>query len=90
MLYKVPIPLLGSPGAPYFKGANITEFLEQFKEMCKDYKVEGSSEKLKRLPKYCATMISQSIKNTTEQIKEKWEELKKELLVEFKAQDVYQ
>ena len=71
MLYKVPMSLLGSPGAPYFKGTNITEFLERFKEICEDYRVEGSSKKLKRLPKYYATMISQSIKNTTEWIKEK-------------------
>jgi hypothetical protein len=89
ILYKVPIPLLGSPGAPYFKGTNITEFLERFKEICEDYRVEDSSEKLKRLPKYYTIMISQSIKNTTEWIEEKWEELKKELLVEFKVQDMY-
>jgi hypothetical protein len=34
--------------------------------MCKDYRVEGSSKKLKRLPKYYTIIISQSIKNITE------------------------
>jgi hypothetical protein len=71
MLYKVPMPLPGSPGAPYFEGANITEFLERFEEMCEDYRVEGSGEKLKRLPKYCSVMIGQSIKNTAEWIEGK-------------------
>jgi hypothetical protein len=66
ILYKVPMPLPGSPGAPYFKGTNITEFLERFEEMCKDYRVEGSGKKLKRLSKYYTIMISRSIKNTTE------------------------
>jgi hypothetical protein len=66
ILYKVPIPLPGSLGAPYFKGTNITKFLERFEEIYKDYRVEGSSKKLKRLPKYYTIMISRSIKNIIE------------------------
>ena len=58
--------LPGLPGAPYFKGTNITKFLEQFKEIYKDYRVEGSSKKLKCLPKYYIIIISQSIKNIIE------------------------
>ena len=50
--------LLGLLGALYFKGTNITKFLEQFKEMCKDYRVEDSSKKLKYLLKYYTIMIS--------------------------------
>jgi hypothetical protein len=58
ILYKVPILLPGSLGAPYFKGTNITKFLERFKEIYKDYRVEGSSKKLKCLLKYYTIIIS--------------------------------
>ena len=66
ILYKVLILLLSLLGTLYFKGTNIIEFLEQFKEIYKDYRVEGSSKKLKRLPKYYTIIISRSIKNIIE------------------------
>ena len=50
--------LPGLLSTSYFKGTNITKFLEQFKEIYKDYKVEGSNKKLKYLLKYYTIIIS--------------------------------
>jgi len=90
VLYRAPMPLPTSPGTPYFEGANITEFLERFEEMCEDYGVETDEEKLRRMPKYCAEGVGRGIKSMPEWIEKKWGDLKKELGVEFRSQDVYQ
>ena len=31
------MPMLGLEGMPFFIGTNITEFIKQLKELCKDY-----------------------------------------------------
>ncbi len=36
-LYVTSMPYLGTPGSPFFEGANISEFLEKFENMCNDY-----------------------------------------------------
>jgi len=35
----VPMPLLGTLGSPMFEGANVTEFLERYEDLCSDYRV---------------------------------------------------
>ena len=59
------MPYPGSPGAPFFEGSNITDFLESYSRMCTDYQVD-KQEKIKRLScyfelftgKYIETLIS--------------------------------
>lgn len=46
--YIMPMPYLGVPGSPFFDGANISEFLERFENMCDDYRIL-ISEKIRRL-----------------------------------------
>jgi hypothetical protein len=49
-----PMPTPGLPGTPYFKGANITDFLETFIELYKDYNIKQNNLKTKVI-KYCNT-----------------------------------
>ncbi len=42
----------GAPGSWFFEGANISEFLEKFENMCDDYRM-STSEKICPLPWYC-------------------------------------
>jgi hypothetical protein len=51
-MFYIPMPLPGTPGSPMFKGANVTEFLERYKDLCLDYHV-SASDKFTRLPWYC-------------------------------------
>jgi hypothetical protein len=37
-----PMPIIGSVGAPFFGGKNITEFLNRFEDLCVDYRVTTS------------------------------------------------
>jgi hypothetical protein len=48
----MPMPPLGTLGSPMFEGANVTEFLERYKDLCSDYQVLDD-DKLTRLPRYC-------------------------------------
>jgi hypothetical protein len=36
---RLSMPLPGSPGIPYFEGANTTEFLDSFEDLCNEYSV---------------------------------------------------
>ena len=69
LLYRVLMPIPRSLGILIFEGLNVTEFLERFKEMYKDYRTEGDLEKLKRLLKYYSTAVSRAIKNISKWIK---------------------
>jgi hypothetical protein len=46
-----PIPIIGSIGAPFFRGKNITKFLERFEDFCLDYKV-SDGQKVVRVIRY--------------------------------------
>jgi hypothetical protein len=44
-VYSLLIVPLETLGCPYFKGSNITEFLERYKDLCKDARL-GDAQKL--------------------------------------------
>jgi hypothetical protein len=50
-----PMPTLGSPSIPYFKGVNITDFLETFIELYKDYNIKKKDLKTKLIKYYNIT-----------------------------------
>lgn len=52
MYSRTIMPYPGSPGAPFFEGSNITDFLKSYSRMCIDYHVD-EHEKIKRLFWYC-------------------------------------
>lgn len=72
-----------------FEGANITEFLERYEDLCSDYRVSDSG-KLTRLPRYCVQSIGETIKSLKEWNDRDYTALKKVLLAEYKAEDTHQ
>jgi hypothetical protein len=60
--FRVALLLLGVLRAPYFKGANITKFLERFEDLYIDHRIKEAN-RTKRLPYYYKIAISQFIKS---------------------------
>ena len=54
------MPLPGSPGIPYFQGANATEFLSQWDYICGLYS-KNKEEKRLALPHYCDPLIRDQV-----------------------------
>jgi hypothetical protein len=50
------IPIAGSVGAPFFRGKNITEFLDRFKDLYVDYKIT-TNQKVARIIRYYSLSI---------------------------------
>ncbi len=87
--YLAVMPVPGTPGAPFFEGANVTEFLERYGDQCEDAALKDS-DKVKRLPRYCSLSIGQYIKTLPEWIGRNWEELSAVMEEEYKDQDTFQ
>ena len=86
--FRFPMPVPGSEGMPYFSGANITEFLERFDELCDEYQVV---DKKAKLPRYCDSARREVVKSLPEWEKGvEWEELVEALKEEFRSSDRYQ
>jgi hypothetical protein len=47
----IPMPLPGVARIPLFEGANTTEFLDRFEDLCKEYGIL-EEDKLLKLPRY--------------------------------------
>jgi hypothetical protein len=88
MLY-MPMPPPGTPGSPMFEGANVTEFLERYEDLCSDYHV-SAADRLARLPRYCIQPIAETIKSLKEWKDKDYAALKKVLLAEYKNDDTHQ
>ena len=50
------ISMIGSVRAPFFRGKNITEFLDRFKDLCVDYRVT-TSQTVARIIRYYSPSI---------------------------------
>jgi hypothetical protein len=48
-MFCIPMPPPGALGSPMFEGANVTEFLERYEDLCLDYQV-SENDRLMRLP----------------------------------------
>ena len=57
----LPCPLPGTPGAPYFDGRNVTDFLDRYAYMCKNHNL-SQEEMFLRLPEYCTRLYAAYIK----------------------------
>ena len=55
------IPYSVGPGAPFFDGQNITDFLDRCSQLCEDYHL-SESEKIYRLPWYCKYFTGNYVK----------------------------
>ena len=63
---SITVPLLvmpapGTSGAPFFRGENITSFLEEWDYICKDYRIEGDA-KRDRILRYIDVMYRDQVK----------------------------
>lgn len=54
------MPYPGTTGTPYFKGANITSFLDRYEDLCSECGLR-TDEMINRLPRYCEMMIEQTV-----------------------------
>lgn len=63
----VAVPFPGTPGAPYFDGTDVSDFLDRYEDMCADYQVSDSERR------YCETMTAQHIKGLTEYVDKDFE-----------------
>ena len=71
-----------------FEGANITEFLERYEDLCSDYHV-SDDDRLTRLPRYCIQPIAETIKSLKEWKSQDYAALKKVLLTEYRNDDTH-
>ena len=83
------MPLLGTLGSPMFEGANVTEFLERYEDLCSDYQV-SEKDKLMRLPRYCVQPVAETIRSLKEWRTRDYAVLKKALLSEYRDNDTHQ
>ncbi|MCJ1342812.1 hypothetical protein MMC31_001001 [Peltigera leucophlebia] len=60
-IFSIVIPYLGTPGARYFDGQKITDFLDRYSQLCADYRL-SESDKIHRLPWYCEFFTGNYIK----------------------------
>jgi hypothetical protein len=88
-MFYMPMPPPGTPGSPIFEGANVTEFLEWYKDLYSNYHV-SASDRLARLPRYCIQPIAKTIKSLKEWKDQDYTTLKKALLAEYKSNDTHQ
>ena len=89
MYSRAVMPYPGSPGAPFFKGSNITDFLESYSRMCTDYQVD-EQEKIKRLSWYCELFTGKYIETLISSSRTSWAAIRKVLREEYKDQDLNQ
>ncbi len=85
---RMPLPAPGSPDAPWFKGKNVTDFLEAFNNMCDDHAVRDE-DKMKKVIRYCEFKTREYVQ-TLLYDKDEWESFKKELKKEYEKEDVHQ
>ena len=64
-MFYMPMPPPGTPGSPMFEGANVTEFLEWYEDLCSNYHVLDK-DRLAQLPRYCLQPIAETIKSLKE------------------------
>ena len=57
--------LPGVVGILLFEGANATEFLDRFDDLCREY-VVVEEDKLAKLPRYCLRNVGDTIKSLKE------------------------
>jgi hypothetical protein len=88
-MFYMPMPLPGTLGSPMFEGANITEFLECYEDLCSDYHV-SAEDKIKRLPRYCVQPIAENIRFLKEWRDRDYTALKKTLLDDYRKDDICQ
>ena len=87
--YVTPIPYPGAPGSPFFEGANISEFLERFENIC-DYYQMSTSEKICRLHWYFGMFTAQHVRSVIGFLGLDWIKIYASLKKKYKDRDIAQ
>ena len=88
-IVRLPMPLPGSPGVPFFEDANATEFLDGFEDLCDEYAIAEQG-RLTKLPKYCSRSLGDSIKSQKAWIDRDYPALRRAILWEYRMYDRHQ
>ena len=88
-LYVTPMQYQGAPGSPFFEGANVSEFLDRFENICDDYRM-STSEKIRRLPWYCEMVTARHVRSLIEFSELDWVTIYTNLKKEYKDRDIAQ
>lgn len=89
MYFQAVMPYPGSPGASFFDGSNIADFLDCYRRICTDYQVD-EQEKIKQLSWYCELFIGKYIETFISSSETSWAALRKALRKEYKDEDLNQ
>ena len=87
--FTLPMPQPGVPGSPWFDGTNVTEFLDRYSNMCRDYHV-SEKEMVRRMLWYCDSIVAQNIRSLTAYQDQDWEPLAKAMKEEYAEGDEIQ
>ena len=71
-----------------FEGANVTEFLERYDDLCSDYRA-SEKDRLMRLPRYCIQPVAETIRSLKEWKTGNYAVLKKVLPSEYRDNDTH-
>ena len=71
-----------------FEGANVTEFLERYDNLCSNYQV-SEKDRLMRLPQYCIQPVAETVQSLKEWKTRDYAALKKVLLLEYRNNDTH-
>jgi hypothetical protein len=83
------MPLPGVARIPLFEGANATDFLDRFEDLCKEYGVL-EEDKLLKLPRYYSQDVRETIISLKEWETKNYTSLRQGILKAYKAYDSYQ
>lgn len=69
-----------------FEGANVTESINRYKNLCSDYQV-SEKDRLMRIPQYCIELVAETVRSLNKWKTGNYAVLKKALLLEYKDND---
>jgi hypothetical protein len=72
-----------------FEGANVTEFLKRYEDLCSGYRV-SDKDRLTQLPRYCIQPVAETIRSLKEWKAKDYSALKKALFSEYRNDDTCQ
>ena len=87
--YVTLMPYPGTPGSPFFEGANVSEFLEKFENMCDNYQM-AAFEKIRRLSWYCEIFTARHVRSVIGFLGLDWTKICTNLKKEYKDRDIAQ
>src|SRR5580700_5532359 len=87
--FQMPMPMPMATGIPLFEGANATEFLDRYKDLCRQYNI-SKEDIFNRLPWYYSRSIGDTIRILKEWTQNDYPNLRKAILRAYKKYNGYQ